>query len=168
MPRINQPEWTFRTPHWVIFDLDGTLADITHRLHHIKPDPILNENNKNLAQPDWDAFNMDCHKDEPKHHVLELLRMVQCYGKSTAIFSGRMETARERTIEWLRRHEIKYDVLEMRKSKDYRSDVEVKKEMFDKHFRTESVWFVVDDRDKVVELWRDLGLTCFQCNRGDY
>ena len=107
MPRINYPSWTFRTPEWIIFDLDGTLADIGHRLNFIKGEC-----------PNWDSFNMACNKDEPKTDIIELLKMLQIYGKSIAIFSGRMETARERTIEWLKKHEIKYDILEMRASKD--------------------------------------------------
>ena len=167
---MSHPNFTYRTPQWVIFDLDGTLADIKHRLHHINP--VTPEQHKNAAEgdylPDWDAFNMACNKDEPKSHIIELLKMCQHYGKSIAIFSGRMETARERTIEWLARNGIKYDVLEMRKNKDYRSDVDVKQEMFDKHFRRDQIWFVVDDRDKVVDLWRDLGLICLQCQKGDY
>ncbi len=167
---MTQPYWTQKTPEWVIFDLDGTLAEIKHRLHLITP---TTAQEKFAAEhgdyrPDWDAFNMACNKDEPKRHIIELLKMCQHYGKSIAIFSGRMETAKERTIEWLQRHEIKYDVLEMRKSKDYRSDTEVKKEMFFKHFSQHQIWFVVDDRDCVVQLWRDLGLTCFQCSKGDY
>lgn len=167
---MTHPHWTYKTPQWVIFDLDGTLADIKHRLHHIHP--VTPEQHKNAAEgdylPDWDAFNMACNRDEPKIHIIELLKMCQHYGKSIAIFSGRMETAKERTIEWLHRHGIKYDVLEMRKSKDYRSDIEVKREMFNKHFDKRHIWFVVDDRDKVVELWRELGLTCLACQKGDY
>lgn len=167
---MTQPNFTFITPQWVIFDLDGTLADIKHRLHNIHP--VTPEQHKNAAEgdylPDWDAFNMACNRDEPKNHIIELLKMCQRYGKSIAIFSGRMETARERTIEWLRRHGINYDVLEMRKSKDHRSDAEVKREMFFKHFNARQIWFVVDDRDNVVQFWRDLGLTCLQCSKGDY
>lgn len=168
---MTHPHWTYKTPEWVIFDLDGTLAEIKHRLHMIKQPPMTvspEEGVLKTFKPDWDAFNMACDKDMPKQHVIELLRMAQHYGKSIAIFTGRMETARERTIEWLRRHDIKYDVLEMRKSKDYRSDTDVKKEMFFKHFNTKQIWFVADDRDNVVNLWRELGLTCFQVQKGDY
>jgi len=170
MPRITHPAWTFRTPQWVVFDLDGTLADITHRLCYIyatTPEEKREELYGEYA-PDWDKFNMECSKDEPKNEIIELLKMCQHYGKSIAILSGRMETAKERTIEWLHNNGIKYDILEMRRSKDYRSDVEVKREMFFKHFNIKQVWFVVDDRDKVVNLWRELGLTCLQCQKGDY
>lgn len=166
MPRIFQPSWTHRTPQWIIFDLDGTLADITHRLHHIQPiDPYAD-----LAEftPDWDKFNHDCYKDQPKSHIVGLAQMARQYGKSIAIFSGRMETAKEQTIKWLEKHGVEYDILEMRKSKDYRSDVDVKEEMFNKHFEPKQIWFVVDDRDKVVDLWRRIGLTCLQCQKGDY
>lgn len=162
--------WSYRSPNWVIFDLDGTLADISHRLHFIQPTTLKQKCKATIGEflPDWDNFNMECWKDEPKPHVIELLKMCKHYGKSIAIFSGRMETARRRTVDWLARHDIVFDVLEMRASKDYRSDTDVKKEMFEKHFEKKDIWFVVDDRDKVVNLWRDLGLTCFQCQKGDY
>lgn len=172
MPRDSQPYWN-RSPEWIIFDLDGTLADISHRLKYIKipdHDGITENEIDKIADfiPDWDKFNGECYKDVPKSEIVELLKMCHKYGKSIAIFTGRMETTKERTIEWLRRNGISYDLLEMRKSKDYRSDVDVKNEMFEKHFEKEQIWFVVDDRDKVVDLWRKLGLTCLQCQKGDY
>ena len=167
---MTPPYWSYRTPNWVIFDLDGTLADIKHRLHFIYPTTAQEKFAAKTGdyKPDWDAFNMACEKDNTKPDIIELLKMLQFYGKSIAIFSGRMETARERTIEWLRRNGVKYDILEMRASKDFRSDVEIKSEMFFKHFTKEQIWFVVDDRDKVVDFWRELGLTCLQCQKGDY
>lgn len=152
-----QPYWGYKTPNWVIFDLDGTLADITHRLNLISGD-----------SPDWDSFNLECFKDAPKNHVIELLKMCKHYGKSIAIFSGRNEMSKQMTIDWLKRHDIKWDILEMRGAKDFRSDVDVKRDMFVKYFDKKNIWFVVDDRDKVVNLWRELGLTCFQCQKGDY
>ena len=48
----------------VIFDLDGTLADIDHRLHFIQ------NGNKQ-----WDEFYAACPNDGPKPAIIELARM---------------------------------------------------------------------------------------------
>lgn len=169
------PQWTYNSSPWVIFDLDGTLADITHRLHYIKAPEF---DAKTMTpfdvdrivdfKPNWDSFNMACLGDSLKNDIYNLLLTVQHIGKRVAIFSGRSELAKERTVEWLKRCGIKYDLLCMRQPKDYRSDTEIKKEMFEKHFNKKDIWFIVDDRDKVVNMWRELGLTCLQCQKGDY
>lgn len=142
---------------WVIFDLDGTLADITHRLHHIK---------KELQ--DWDAFNADCIKDSPKYNIMWLGAMAKNYGIKIAIVTGREEVVRDKTIHWLNFYGISYDEIYMRKEGDRRSDVDVKKEVFHNHFRNRLVLFVIEDRERVVNMWRSLGLTCLQCQPGDY
>ena len=61
-------------------------------------------------------------------------------------------------------------MLEMRREKDGRQDAIVKRELFDTHILGKYyVEFVLDDRNQVVDLWRnDLGLTCFQVNYGDF
>lgn len=158
MPRIETPDWTHKSPQWVIFDIDGTLADITHRLHHIK----------DTETPDWNAFNYECYKDDPKSDIIKMLEMCRYYGKQIAIMTGREEIFRLRTEEWLRDKGIKYDLLLMRAAKDYRSDSVIKEELFHNYLKAKDVWFVVDDRQKVVDMWRNLGLTCLQCQKGDY
>lgn len=157
MPRIDIPRSCINFPNWVIFDLDGTLADLKHRLHFIQNDC-----------PDWDSFNMACDKDMPIEAVKNLLDLCRLSGRNIAILTGRMETAKEKTKKWLEKHKIEYELLCMRAAGDHRSDTIVKKEMFEKHFKKENVWFVVDDRDKVVDMWRELELVCLQCQKGDY
>lgn len=57
----------------------------------------------------------------------------------------------------------------MRASLDYRKDFEVKKEIFENKIRDFfQVLFVVDDRQQVVDMWRNLGLVCLQCDYGDF
>jgi len=142
---------------WVIFDLDGTLADITHRLHFIKGE-----------KKDWDSFNAACKDDIPKKSIVELADMCWKAGKKIAVFSGRSNKERDKTIRWLRDSGIHFHMLEMRPVEDFRSDYIVKKEMFERAFKVDEVDFVVDDRESVVAMWRELGLTCLQCQKGDY
>ncbi len=152
------PQWAQNLPQWVIFDLDGTLADIQHRLHYIK-----NE------EKDWDKFNAACFCDEYKWKIGEMVRMFkEEMGRSIAIFTGREEKWRSLTEQWLEKRNVKYDLLEMRPSKNYASDTIIKRQMFEKHFEPKDIWLVLDDRDKVVKMWRDIGLTCLQVQFGDY
>lgn len=175
MPREETPYWTYESAAWVIFDLDGTLADITHRLHHIKEkvEKVFDHESDTFiekkSKADWHAFNAACSSDDPKSHIISLLKMFKHYGKQIAIVSGRDSTYQVATEKWLKSKGVEWDILLMRAPKDYRSDTDIKKELFEKHFKAEDVWLVVDDRDKVVEMWRkELGLTCLQCQKGDY
>ena len=75
----------------------------------------------------------------------------------------------ESTIKWLKDNNINYDEIHMRQKNDYRKDSVVKKEIFyniiNKKYK---VRFVLDDRDIVVNMWRDLGLDCYQVYKGNF
>ncbi len=137
----------------VIFDLDGTLANIDHRLHHVK------NGNKN-----YDAFFEECDKDLPKQNIIDLLNTLNAHGYAIIICSGRSDIAFEKTKNWLQQHKIVFDLLFMRKADDHRSDVIIKSEMLELVLNAGyEIEFVVDDRQSVVDMWRARGLTCLQC-----
>jgi len=146
----------------VIFDLDGTLCDITHRRHHVTG-----------LKRDWDKFTEEHVHDKLAMDIAELLLMCHNSGMRILLFSGRMEGTkdkpfkyRESTIEWLNNMKIPYHELRMRKAGDYQSDDTLKAEMVKDI--VDQVLFVVDDRDQVVKMWRSIGLTCLQCAPGDF
>ena len=57
----------------------------------------------------------------------------------------------------------------MRASGDTRKDEIVKLELFDAHVRGKyDVRLVLDDRDRVVRMWRSIGLTCLQVADGEF
>ena len=142
----------------VIFDLDGTLADLTHRLHHIQKKP-----------KDWPSFFAECEKDKSIEPVARLLRSL-CSMHQIYVFSGRSEDVRDQTEGWLADHSLQPDKLIMRKSGDFRADDVVKKEFLDalSAEERENIWFVVDDRKRVVDMWRANGLTVLQCAEGEF
>ncbi|WP_406307162.1 AAA family ATPase [Streptomyces sp. NBC_00885] len=85
------------------------------------------------------------------------------------LLSGRGEEHRERTEAWLRRHEVPYDELWMRAVGDGRRDDVVKAELFDRHVRHRfAVRVSLDDRDRVVAVWRRMGLPTWQVNYGNF
>ncbi len=57
----------------------------------------------------------------------------------------------------------------MRPEKDYRDDGTIKAELLDKILADGwEPWLVVEDRQRVVDMWRARGLTCLQCAPGDF
>ncbi|MEE1753151.1 phosphatase domain-containing protein [Streptomyces sp. SP18CS02] len=90
-------------------------------------------------------------------------------GDVVVLLSGRGEEHREMTEAWLRRHEVPYDELWMRAAGDGRRDDVVKAELFDRHVRHRyAVRVSLDDRDRVVAVWRRLGLPTWQVNYGNF
>jgi len=101
-----------------------------------------------------------------------VIRVIESLKKQRAkllFVSGRTDSCREMTENWLRYRGIIFDELWMRKTGDTRNDAVVKREIFDTHIRhAYYVAGVFDDRNRVVEMWRSLGLTVFQVADGDF
>lgn len=145
-------------PRTVISDLDGTLADIDHRLHWIHRD-----------EPDWTAFFLACGDDAPIANTITVVRTLHAAGYEVVIASGRGEVARDATIEWLARHDVPWDRLLLRRSDDARHDDEVKTEMVrENDLAPERTLVVLEDRASVVQTWRRLGFHVFQVADGDF
>lgn len=145
---------------WFVFDLDGTLADVTHRLAHIQNEP-----------KDWDYFNALCVNDTPRGAESYLARMIYAHLPThrIMIITGRSEKYQAQTEGWLIQYGIPYDELHMRKLGDYRPDTVVKGELaFEAGLPFRKVCFVLEDRDKMVAFWRLNNLTCFQNQAGAY
>lgn len=140
-----------------IFDIDGTLADCTHRLIHIDTD---------FGKKDWDTFYSLCSKDQPIEDVCRIYRELHA---DVICITGRTEKYREQTEQWLNDNDLPFHDLFMRPDGDHRPDYAVKQEIFEKHIKGKyKILGVFEDRDQVVKMWRELGLTCFQCCEGNY
>lgn len=142
----------------VIFDLDGTLCDISHRRHFVTGE----------GKKDWKGFYSGISGDIPNKAVDELYMMVD--QKYPVIFvSGRPEDYRKVTEEWLDNLGYCYDLLLMRPFNNKDDDTIIKSNIYDKYIEPYyDIVFTVDDRDRVVKMWRDKGLTCFQCAEGNF
>ena len=70
---------------------------------------------------------------------------------------------------WLKQYSIPYDHIFLREDSDYRSDDIIKKEIYEQKIQPNwNIEVVLDDRNRVVKMWREIGLTCFQVNDGDF
>ena len=139
-----------------IFDLDGTLALIDHRRRYVEG-----------KDKDWDAFNLACVDDDPNSPVINVLRCLERSGDTIVIYSGRDDTAKDQTKEWLAEHDIPYHRLRMRPHGDFTPDEELKLSWALEE-NGETIDGVFDDRQKIVDMWRANGLTCFQVAKGDF
>ena len=146
----------------VIFDLDGTLADITTR---------RNISTKDNGKMDWSIFqdpkNIDL--DIPNQKVVDMLHMIDNTDKYQIwILSGRSDVTKDATIDWLSKYGINYDHLIMRPQKHlYMADNDLKQMWLD-DIGVDNVAMVFDDRNQVVDMWRNNGLTVFQVADGDF
>jgi len=149
----------------VIFDLDGTIADIEAR---------RSLSTKENGKMNWDVFfdpnNIDL--DLPNWSVITMAQILRKEGYRIVIFSGRSKATKEVTKAWLQKFDVPFQLLKMRPtSRDFMfmPDDELKKKWLDDLFpNKEDILCVFDDRDKVVKMWRDNGLTCMQVNEGNF
>jgi tRNA uridine 5-carbamoylmethylation protein Kti12 len=146
----------------IICDIDGTVADIEHRRHHVR--------STEGKKKDWGAFNREMVKDTPKTDVIELINIMN--RKYKIVFcSGRTDDFRKETTEWLNKYfpNIKDLELYMRPRNDSRKDDIIKEIILDFEILPRyDVLFSVDDRDQVVAMWRKRGITCLQVDYGDF
>jgi hypothetical protein len=108
--------------------------------------------------------------DLPNHVVINAIRAMHHAGHTVVYCSGRTDDARQATADWLAEHVgLPYAALHMRITGDTRKDSIVKREIFDADVRHRwNVIAVFDDRNQVVRMWRDLGLTVFQVADGNF
>ena len=146
---------------WVIFDLDGTLALIDERRKLAE---------KENGKMDWDKFfDPDNIKlDKPNIPVIMMAQALTAFGYKIAIFSGRSARTEDATKDWLHEQDIKFDILKMRPERNFRPDEQLKLEWLNDMDWKDDVEMVFDDRQKVVDMWREIGLTCAQVAPGNF
>lgn len=144
----------------VVVDIDGTIAKVGDRLKYLQQE-----------KKDWDAFYEHCDEDAPIEDVVRLVEDFYEWGYNIVFCTGRRESVREKTREWIKQHLAigwNYGLL-MRKDKDWRHDTEVKPELFAKAGLTpENVYLILEDRDSMVAKWRELGYRCLQVSEGKF
>lgn len=140
------PEQVYGT---VICDLDGTLALLTG------------------SRSPYDYSRV--YEDSVNEAVWTTLDAFAGIGVDVVFVSGREDSCRDDTIRWLTDYcAINDPELYMRATGDKRDDTLVKYEIFDQHLRDRNIIVALDDRDRVVQMWRKIGIPCFQVNEGDF
>lgn len=144
----------------VIVDIDGTVANLDHRLHYVHGE-----------KKDWRTFLSKCHLDTPNHDVYLIAEsFCDTTGSDLVFCSGRGNEYRDKTETWLKEYGMPYEQLIMRQERDYRQDTIVKEQILDFEIKTiyREVLAVFDDRQSVVDMWRKRGLRTLQVASGDF
>jgi len=143
----------------IIVDIDGTLADCTHRLRFIKD-----------GKKDWDGFFAACDRDKPVEVVCRMVNSLLHNDANRVILcSGRPERTRAVTERWLYDQMMLRAPLYMRADGDYRADDIIKRELLAR-IRADGFnpVLAIDDRKRVVDMWRSEGLICAQVAEGEF
>lgn len=141
----------------IVFDIDGTLADCGHRLHYIQRNP-----------KDWRSFFHSCGLDDP---ILPTIKIARALHSAQAFdiefWTGRPEDVRLDTRDWLYDHLGAWAAnspLRMRKENDRRNDIVTKAE----YVGERQPLVVFEDRERVVKMYRSMGITVYHVGEGAY
>jgi phosphoglycolate phosphatase-like HAD superfamily hydrolase len=129
----------------VIFDMDGTLCDVTSVRHH-----ILDRRRRN-----YHAFHYGSSFCPPIDWVADAARNYQRNGFEPLIVTARRRMWRTLTVNWLETHEIPFTQIYMRAQDDDRKDKLVKSDILDLILESYDVKHAFDDNPSIIELWRE-------------
>lgn len=141
----------------VICDIDGTISNLDHRLHYVKG-----------KKKDFDSFFHFMDTDKLRQDVYSTLLEAEDRGNTIIFVSARPENYRHVTEVWLKEN-VKLRsplIVLLRPIRDTRPDTEVKKEIYEKYLSTLAIRYVIDDRPKVLRMWRELGLDTVDVGSG--
>jgi hypothetical protein len=143
-----------------VFDLDGVLADAAHRQEVLLSGPGQRKN--------WSAFFALAGDDAviaEVARVLELLDPVLC----VVLLTARPTTICDLTIEWLRRHELRWDLLVMRPEGDFRPSPDAKRlAVHDLLGAGFDLQLAFDDDRRNVDMFHEEGVPCVYIHSGYY
>ena len=159
---------------YIAFDIDGVLADCSHRLHYIQGDDkdydkfysdeeILKDkvlkNGKTLFNAIERSISEDCRNEYYYDKTGE-------FSKVRIVFiTGRNESCYTATEKWLWDNIINTAVsIYMRPENYYRPAHEVKKDLIEKHIGFENILFAFDDDNQVDEMYKKHGVMCYKPN----
>ncbi|CAN5271784.1 NIF family HAD-type phosphatase [soil metagenome] len=146
----------------VLVDIDGTLADCEHRRHLVEG-PIK----------DWPAFLSPelAALDALFEPVAKVITALAQASYPIIYVSARSNKLRKVTEKWLKQYDLWFEphLLYLRTDGDTRADTIVKRELLER-IRAKGYHPILsfDDRNSVVEMWRDEGITCLQVADGDF
>ena len=158
-----------------VFDLDGTLADDSHRKRVLK-----------APDPDWATYHSLCEHDTPIQPLVAILvDAVHSCRHDIEIWTARSEDVRDQTVRWLHEHARRVSIreephpryfhedpvvdLRMRAHGDNAPDTEIKRIWLrEGRAQGREPHLVFDDRRRVVDMWRAEGIRCCQVAPGEF
>ena len=140
-------------PKAVIFDMDGTLCDVSTVRHHLIPsDPRF------TGKKDFDAFHSESVNCPAHMDVRGAFHLWQQEGFKIIVVTARQEKYRPHTSWWLSEQGLVPDEHYHRANGDFRKDVEVKREILERIRKRYDVVHAYDDNPAIIELWKSEGI----------
>jgi hypothetical protein len=139
----------------VIIDIDNTLCNSNPRFQlATKPNGKI----------DWDIAHTPAYiiVDEPFYPMIDLAKHYKKSGVEVILLTGRPESVREVTNEWLAKYGVEYDQLIMRSWEDNFLKAPIyKKKMYEKYIQL-NVICAYDDDERIIDMWIELKIPCFK------
>ena len=145
-----------KKPTAVIFDMDGTLADVSSIRHYL----VKYEASGRTHHKDFNSFHAESVNVPPHRHVVSAAQVANMLGHKVLIVTARKHMWRNQTAWWLAMHDVPSDALFMRGDFDNRKDYEVKKDILNiirKAYTPIHAW---DDNPSIIKLWTEEGIPC--------
>lgn len=141
-------------PQAIVFDIDGTLVDVSSVRHHVLGGP---ENN---YRKDFDAFHREAVNCPPIKWVKNMAWDKYMMGYKILLVTARNEKYRPPTSWWIADNNVPSHGLWMRADRDMRPDYEIKKEILDRLLLRFDIREAYDDNPNIVRLWSEYGIPC--------
>jgi hypothetical protein len=152
--------WAWRDGHvepgpTVVFDLDGVLSDATRRQHYLE-----------WPRRDWETFFEECGEDQL---IAEVARVLECLDDDlrVVLLTARPIRVQHQTLGWLKRYDLRWDLLVMRDWGDYMAAPSFKRltvhELRDYGF---DLRLAFEDDQRNVDMFHDEGVPCVYIHSG--
>lgn len=138
----------------ILVDINGTLSDVSKVVHFIQG-----------AEKDWEGFFGNMNNVPPNPMVKEFVKAMKQSqnGFMIVLVSGAPERYKPQTVEWLKKHSIKFDDIFFRPEWDKRRGWQFKKTIYEKLIKNiYNVKLVLDDKEDACKTWMELGLECWK------
>lgn len=152
----------------VIFDLDGTLANVEHRLHYIRPNPPIDPETGKKVKRRYDLFHRACVDDTLIKPVAFFYRSFISNGDNVIVLSGRDDAVRQETEQWFHDNNLPLPT-EMILKTGNQNVADVDQKSF-QAVRLEKKYgrpidMVFEDRLRVVSMWKKRGTFVFDVDQ---
>ena len=133
----------------ILCDIDGTVADNSHRQHFLE------------GKKDWDGFFDALDLDEPIYEIINKMNDEHNQGREIIFLTGRPERYRDSTENWLKQYFNFPLRVVMRPNDNKKNKLLTKKEMFEQNFNIDEIFYVIDNDEDLLNMWKKMGMRVY-------
>ncbi len=133
----------------ILCDIDGTVADNSHRQHFLE------------GKKDWDGFFDALDLDKPIYEIINKMNDEHNQGREIIFLTGRPERYRDSTENWLKQYFNFPLRVVMRPNDNKKNKLLTKKEMFEQNFNIDEIFYVIDNDEDLLNMWKKMGMRVY-------